>query len=79
MFDYQMVWLMNAYDMVFFAAESLLKDPSSLGNSGHLGTGHGLESGHLSESNGDSDTFQTQMLHVWNIYLHLVDFWGKCR
>jgi len=19
------------------------------------------------------------MLHVWNIYLHLVDFWGKCR
>ena len=21
----------------------------------------------------------TQMLHVWNIYLHLGDFWGKCR
>ena len=21
---------------------------------------------------------QTQMLHVWNIYLHLGDFWGKC-
>jgi hypothetical protein len=21
----------------------------------------------------------SQMLHVWHIYLHLVDFWGKCR
>jgi hypothetical protein len=21
----------------------------------------------------------TQMLHVWNIHLHLVYFWGKCR
>ena len=20
----------------------------------------------------------TQMLHAWKIYLHLVDFWGKC-
>jgi hypothetical protein len=21
---------------------------------------------------------QTQMLHIWYIYLHLDDFWGKC-
>ena len=21
----------------------------------------------------------SQMLHVWHIYLHVVDFWGKCR
>ncbi len=21
----------------------------------------------------------TQSIHVWNMYLHLVDFYGKCR
>ena len=24
-------------------------------------------------------TYHTHMLHVWNIYLHVVHFWGKCR
>ena len=23
--------------------------------------------------------YLTQMLHAWNIYLHLCHFWGKCR
>ena len=23
--------------------------------------------------------YYTQMLHVWNIWLHLGHFWGKCR
>jgi hypothetical protein len=66
MFDYQMVWLMK-------------HERSQNSETQDISGPFGLESGHLSESNGDSETFQTQMLHVWNIYLHLVDFWGKCR
>ena len=37
----------------------------------------------LGELSPNSRTFQlcswSQMLHVWYIYLHLGDFWGKCR
>ena len=40
--------------------------------------GLALEAQHLPLKPWENVVNHSQMLHVWNIYLHLGDFWGKC-